>query len=170
MAENKNNKNNKMNVKNMDTSSLQVVNKKIDFFKDIIQKTILHVQKHKTLDILGVSDVSICIERLAEINKKIKEVSNDSQNVNADLVINSLQTINNELSCLIKNYGTDNLEDLLLICFGNTNKLSNNDCETQKIDLLKKYFHPTGYKIINKKDEKNKKNIDDSKLAFKIYD
>ena len=96
MAENKNNKNiknNKIDVKNMDTSSLQVVNKKIDFFKDIIQKTLLHVQKHKTLDILGVSDVSICIERLAEINKKIKEVSNDSQNVNADLVINSLQTI-----------------------------------------------------------------------------
>ena len=167
MAENKNNKNiknNKIDVKNMDTSSLQVVNKKIDFFKDIIQKTLLHVQKHKTLDILGVSDVSICIERLAEINKKIKEVSNDSQNVNADLVINSLQTINNELSCLIKNYGTDNLEDLLLICFGNTNKLTNNDCETQKLDLLKKYFHPTGYKIINKKDEKNKKNIDDSKF------
>ena len=158
------NKNNKPEVKNMDISSLQVVNKKIEFFKDIIQKTLLHVQKHKTLDILGVSDVSICIERLAEINKKIKEVSNDSQNVNADLVINSLQTINNELSCLIKNYGTDNLEDLLLICFGNTNKLSNNDCETQKIDLLKKYFHPTGYKIINKKDEKNKKNIDDSKF------
>ena len=65
---------------------------------------------------------------------------------------------------MIKNYGTDNLEDLLLICFGNTNKLSNNDCERQKLDLLKKYFHPTGYKIINKKDEKNKKNIDDSKF------
>ena len=167
MTENKNNKNNKLEVENMDTSSLQVVNKKIDFFKDIIQKTLLHVQKHKTLDILGVSDVSICIERLAEINKKIKEVSKDSQNINADVVINNLQTINNELSSLIKNYGTDNLEDLLMICFGNTNKLSNNDFETLKLDLLKKYFHPTGYKIINKKDdknEKNKKNIDDSKF------
>ena len=140
MIENKNNKNNKQEVKNMDTSSLQVVNKKIDFFKDIIQKTLLHVQKHKTLDILGVSDVSICIERLAEINKKIKEVSKDSQNTNADVVINNLQTINNDLSSLIKNYGTDNLEDLLMICFGNTNKLSNNDFETLKLDLLKKYF------------------------------
>ena len=167
MTENKNNKNNKTEVKNMDTSSLQVVNKKIEFFKDIIQKTLLHVQKHKTLDILGVSDVSICIERLAEINKKIKDVSKDSQNMNTDVVINNLQTINNELSSLIKNYGTDNLEDLLMICFGNTNKLSNNDFETLKLDLLKKYFHPTGYKIINKKDEKtekNKKNIDDSKF------
>ena len=54
-----------------------------------------------------------------------------------------------------------------MICFGNTNKLSNSDFETLKLDLLKKYFHPTGYKIINKKDEKNeknKKNIDDSKF------
>jgi hypothetical protein len=43
MTETKNNKNNKQDVKNMDTSSLQVVNKKIEFFKDIIQKTLLHV-------------------------------------------------------------------------------------------------------------------------------
>ena len=35
-----------------------LVERKIDFFKDVIQKTILHVQKNKSLDILGVSDVT----------------------------------------------------------------------------------------------------------------
>jgi hypothetical protein len=42
---------------------LPLVERKIEFFKDVIQKTILHVQKNKLLDILGVSDVSNCIDR-----------------------------------------------------------------------------------------------------------
>jgi hypothetical protein len=50
-----------------------LVNKKVDFFKDIIQKTLIHVQKNKIFDILGISDVSTCIDKLNEINKKIKE-------------------------------------------------------------------------------------------------
>ena len=51
-----------------------LVERKIEFFKDVIQKTILHVQKNKSLDILGVSDVTACIDRLTEINQKIKEL------------------------------------------------------------------------------------------------
>lgn len=35
---------------------LQFVEKKIDFFKDVIQKTIIHVKKNKNIDILGISD------------------------------------------------------------------------------------------------------------------
>ena len=34
-----------------------LVEKKLYFFKDVIQKTILYVQRNKTIDILGVSDV-----------------------------------------------------------------------------------------------------------------
>ena len=41
-----------------------LVDKKLDFFKDIIQKTIIHVQKNKTLDILGINDVNICVNKL----------------------------------------------------------------------------------------------------------
>jgi hypothetical protein len=32
---------------------LPLVDRKIEFFKDVIQKTIIHVQKNKILDILG---------------------------------------------------------------------------------------------------------------------
>ena len=32
-----------------------IVDKKIEFFKDVVQKTILHVQKNKIFDILGIS-------------------------------------------------------------------------------------------------------------------
>ena len=72
-----------------------LVEKKIDFFKDVIQKTIINVYKNKSLDILGISDVNNCIERLGEISKKIQEIS-DIKN-NADNIINALQIINNEL-------------------------------------------------------------------------
>jgi hypothetical protein len=133
---------------------LPLVEKKIDFFKDVIQKTIIHVQKNKFLDILGISDVGSCIEKLGELSKKIKELTDIK---NTDNLINNLQLINNELSSLLKNYGTESLEDLLLICFGNNNKITTTEIENEKLELLKKYFHPTSYKVVNKKDELKQK-------------
>jgi hypothetical protein len=142
---------------------LPLVDKKIEFFKDVIQKTIIHVQKNKFLDILGISDVSICIERLGELSKKVQDISDIKSNT--DNLINSLQLINNELSSLLKNYGTESLEDLLLICFGNNNKITTNENEENKLDLLKKYFHPTSYKVITKKDDNKKKSDDVDDMA-----
>ena len=135
-----------------------LVNKKVDFFKDIIQKTLIHVQKNKIFDILGISDVSTCIDRLNEINKKIKDIGDKSiKNNNTEIQVSNLQFINNELSGIFKNYGTDSLEDLLLICFGNNYKiLGDDEKEHQKFELLKKYFHPTSYKVILKNDDKSK--------------
>jgi ATP-dependent Lon protease len=134
-----------------------LVEKKLDFFKDVMQKTILRVHQNKFYDILGVSDVSICIDKLAEISVKINELSEiNLVTTNTDTLINNLQIINNEFSSLFKSFGTENLEDLILICFGN-NKIINPDLDTAKFELLKKYFHPTSYKVINKKDESTNK-------------
>jgi ATP-dependent Lon protease len=141
------------------TDVLPLVEKKIDFFKDVIQKTIIHVQKNKFLDILGISDVNTCIERLGDLSKKIQEVSENK--TNTDVLINNLQQINNELSSLLKNYGTDSLDDLLLICFGNNSKIMSEDTQYDKFELLKKYFHPTSYKVINKKDDNKQKKTDE---------
>jgi ATP-dependent Lon protease len=154
---------NKKEINQKQTSDvLPLVERKIDFFKDIIQKTIIHVQKNKILDILGISDVSTCIEKLGELSKKIEEIQN-AKITNTDSIINSLQLINNELSSLLKNYGTESLEDLLLICFGNNNKITTDDTEQVKFDLLKKYFHPTSYKVIPKKEDSKKKDDVDEK-------
>ena len=142
---------------------LSLVEKKIDFFKDVIQKTIIHVQENKNLDILGISDVSTCIEKFDEISKKLEEIENMKKNV-TDNIINNLQLINNELSSLLKIYGTKNLEDLLLICFGNNNKITDDELEKSKFELLKKYFHPTSYRVITKKDENKKSNENDDKI------
>jgi hypothetical protein len=136
-----------------------LVEKKIDFFYDVIQKTIIHVQKNKSLDILGINDVSTCIDKLNEINIKVKDISeNIKTSQNTELLINELQLINNDLSTLLKNYGTEKLDDLITICFGINNKIATNENETLKLNLLKKYFHPTSYKVINKKEEQKNKN------------
>ena len=128
-------------IKNIDTNYLHLVEKKLVFFKDAIQKTTIHVKKNKTLDILGVSDVSICIEKLGDINGRVKKIMEDYNTDNTELIINNLQIINNELSSIFKNYGTDSLDDLLQVCFGGNNKITNNETEVLKLDILKIYLY-----------------------------
>ena len=146
---------------------LLLVERKLLFFKDVIQKTILYVRKNKALDILGVSDVITCIDKLTEISKQIQDLLEiNNTKTNTEILINNLQIINNELSSLFKTFGTENLEDLLLICFGNNNKITHSELDISKFELLKKYFHPTSYKVINKKDDgnktKSKKTVDEN--------
>ena len=106
--------------KRVSSDIIGLIAKKMVFFQDIIQKTILHVQKNKLLEIIGVSEVSTCISALFDLGKKIKDISEIPITVsNTDSIINILQTINNDLSSLFKIFGTDSFEDLLWICFGN---------------------------------------------------
>jgi ATP-dependent Lon protease len=144
------------------TDVMLLVHKKVGFFKDVVQKTILHIHKNKQLDILGISDINTCVERLGLVSCQIKDVLEASDSpVNPDELVSRLQTINNELSSLLRIYGTESLDDMLLICFGNNIKFS--DDEYHKFELLKKYFHPTSYKTMNKKeDSKLKKTLIDS--------
>ena len=147
-----------------------LIEKKMLFFQDVIQKTILHVQKNKIYDIVGVSDLHNCINSLFELNKIIKDIPDISGNTNIDNIINILQTVNNELSSLFKQVGTDSFEDLLWICFGNNsvNTYAISDMDKQKFELLKKYFHPTSYKILGQKKLENKSNkIDDDVFTEK---
>ena len=131
-----------------------LVKKKIEFFKSTIQKTIIQAQKNKILDILGISDLNNCVDKVSEINEKIKKLLLSlTLNVNTDLLASNLQSINNEMSSIIKNYGTEMLEDLLTICFGNNNQITCSETELLKFELLKKYFHPISYKVITKKDD-----------------
>lgn len=156
-----------LNAKNINEMMPQI-EKKIDFFKDVIQKTVIHVQKNKFLDILGISDVCSCIERLGELSKKINDF-NDHK-LNYETIVNGLQTINNELSTLLKNYGTESLDDFLIICFGNNNKVAMDKEDTNKYELLRKYFHPTSYKIVSgKKDEMKNLSCSDVISSYKQF-
>jgi hypothetical protein len=124
-----------------------IIEKKILFFRDVIQRTFINAQNNQYKDILTIVDVTTCNERLTELNASLQTLNTDDQN--KDAVVNKLQLINNDLSSILKNYGTMNLEDLLVICFGN-NLL---ESDHSKFDLLKKYFHPISYKIVTKNEE-----------------
>jgi ATP-dependent Lon protease len=153
----KNIQNGKKEINNKTNEVQSLIDKKVSFFKEVIQKSLIHFRENKQNDILAISDLNTCIENLEEINKKIDDINllTDKQlgNVNSENAINQLQVINNDLSALFKNYGTGSLEDLLIICFGN-NKLVFSEDEILKMSLLNIYFHPIGYKIFNKKDQK----------------
>jgi hypothetical protein len=149
--------------KNIDDNYLMLVEKKIDFFKDVIQKTIIHVNKNKTVDILGISDVSICVERLTNVNLKINKITEEYSTTNPEIIINNLQIINNELSSIFSCYGTHSFDDLLNVCFGNNYHFLKQNEDLLKFDLLKKCFHPTSYKLISKKNEKTQN-------EFKLYE
>ena len=49
-----------------------LIERKMTFFQDTIQRTILHVQRNKLLDVIGLSDQNICINMLIELSKSIK--------------------------------------------------------------------------------------------------
>ena len=146
-------------VKKTTPEIVLLIEKKLLFFQDVIQKTILHVQKNKILDIIGVSEVNSCINTLFELSKKIKDINDVSIKSNTDNIINILQTVNIELSSLFKIFGTDSFEDLLWICFGNNsvNTYAITDIDKHKFELLKKYFHPTSYKLLCTKKSENDK-------------
>jgi len=157
-----------------------LIEKKLLFFQEVIQKTILHVQQNKILDIIGVSDVNSCINILFELSKKIKDINETTIKSNTDNIINILQTVNNDLSSLFKLFGTQSFEDLLWICFGNNsvNTYAISDMDKHKFELLKKYFHPTSYKLmtVKKPDAKQddcpfnekSKNLDSADISIKV--
>ena len=147
--------------------NLKIIDEKIKTFQDIIQNTIISAQKYKILDILTANEINICIQNLEILFNNLNVLSNKiysfiSENLspNIDEILNNLQDVNNELSSIIKNYGTNNFNDLLIICLGSdfVNKnLNDSNCK-DKFYLLTKYVHPINYKVIQWKNNENKKN------------
>ena len=74
--------------------------------------------------------------------------------------------MNNDLSTLFKNFGTQSFEDFLLICLGNNlaNNYATDSVSRDKFILLKKYFHPCGYKILDEKYDDPKINMNCNNL------
>jgi ATP-dependent Lon protease len=147
--------NNINNHKNNALNKGLIVEKKLEFFKEVIEKTLFHINKNKLLGIISIVDVNISTNKLCDLSNIIKELLTNAS-TNIEIKINALQNINNELSTLIKNYGTYSLNDLLIICFGN----DINNKNDLKCDLLQKYFHPISYKISNKVETEVNKNFD----------
>jgi ATP-dependent Lon protease len=146
---------------------------KIESFQNIIKKTILGIQKYKYLDVLGVNEINICIQALEKIYSELNEiflvVNSEYDTSLQNSFISKLQEINNELSSILKNFGTFDLDDLITICFGSEfiNSIVN-DTNKDKYDILKKYVHPIGYKVMVWKESKIKDNKDSKDTKKKV--
>jgi ATP-dependent Lon protease len=161
MSIDKNNITNTKDMKYLKPNDIQLLmEKKRVFFNDIIQKTMLSVQKNKLYDILGVNDVVTCMNTLNKIQEKIKKLPGTIDANNTETTINQLQTINNDLSGILKSYGTESLEDVLMICFGSNHFTIYTEEETNKYELLKRYFHPTSYKVLSREKKEDAEIID----------
>ena len=148
------------------SDDIMKIEKKISFFYNIIQQTLMNTKKNKTHNIINETEYQTCIQMLEQLNTKILQLTeNLNSNFNKDSVISQLQVINNDISCVLKLYGTDSFENLLIVCFGNNNKYITSEDNIQKFEILKKYFHPTGYKVLNN-DNNDYKNFDCSDIVL----
>ena len=141
----------------------------IDYFQQLIQKTIISIQKYKQLDVLGANELNIATQTLEKIYIELSSntilVKNKSNITN---VSKNLDEIRNELNTIFKLYGTENIQDLLNICYGddyiNTIKWDNS-----KYQVIEKYFHPINFKIMpwkqdTKRDSDSSKSIEKNKI------
>jgi len=134
---------------NVSEDIIRLIDKKIIFFNNIIQSTILNAKNNKINNIICENEYDTCLTLLNGLTQKITNLTNTySSCLNKEELIAQLQHINNDLSSIIKIYGTESFENLLIICFG-SQKYIETDNNLLKYEILKKYFHPTGYKVLN---------------------
>jgi hypothetical protein len=153
-------------MKNNNSNLISFVKKKLSLYKNIIQNSLLHIQKNKINDIISLSEVSIAINKLSDISNSILEIEQSLIcNSTKDSILKNLQNINNDLSALFKEFGTYNFEELIIVCLGE-NKICITPSLESKFDLIKKYFHPISYKITNSKNDIYIKNKDNKIINF----
>jgi endopeptidase La len=155
----------------MDSTINEQICQKLDFFKDVIQKTIISVHKNKKLGIITLSEQIGCVSTMKTVGDCLSVLENeiDKKVINKEGIVSKLQQINNDLSYILKKYGTYSIEDLLTICFGYSKTFINSEEEKHIYELLKKYFHPTNYGLLNIKkedDEPNDKNMKCSDISI----
>ncbi len=152
------------------SSSYSIISQKIKNYQEIIQNTILYIQKYKTLDIIDAGDLNICIQNMENLYESCRNVLiliKDKENVDINDIANRLQIINNELSINFKSYGTGNLKHLLDICIGPDyiNKYFKNKPKEGLFNIIEKYIHPISYKIM---DWKEKNTFENKKINKKL--
>jgi len=132
------------------------------YIQDIIRNTIISIKKNKHYEIFSNNDTTLSITVLNELYEKTQEIKDCISNLSIDSnkIIDMLQKIIDKLSMIICGFGTSNIDDLLFISLGSeyTKIKTENEYIKDKYELIKKYIHPIGYKIIHWKQ--NKKNMD----------
>ena len=142
---------------------LFIKNKTI-YLKEVIRNTVYSIQCNKKNQLFSNSDLNNCILTLTELYRNINDVNITTENLeNKELLLDKLQDIMEKLSIILCGFGTHNFTDLLNISLGTHYKDIRlvNELINEKIELIYKYIHPTGYKTLQWK-----KNIQYSNLLY----
>lgn len=135
-------------IGHLDKNTIAIFKNKLAFFQDLIQNTLLQVERNKLLDIVGISHINSCVDSLKILSNKICHINKLLLQNNKDVVLSELQTLNNDFALLIKTYGTLHLDDLLKVCLGENKITISLAQDVSKLLLLKKYFRPLGYSVL----------------------
>lgn len=137
-------------IKKNDTFSNNYQNK-IKFYEEIIQETILSVQKYKFLDIITANELNITINNLEQIINQLSETKDEKDK---NVISEKLQKINDSLFDTFKQFGTTNITNLLTVSFGKNfiNLIKDNE----KYKIIDKYVHPISFKVLTASEKKNK--------------
>jgi len=160
--------------KNLSSKTNKIkIQQKIDFFFKIITDTIISVEKYKTNDIISASELNLCVQNLENIYNDLKNIENSIQenNLNSKQIITKLQNINDEISSVFKTYGTNKIENILTVCYGNDfiYKIQN-DLDQAKLELILNFVQPIKYKILPWKNKPTNKNTTNKIIKNKIIE
>ena len=126
------------------------IKNKSNYLTEVIRNTIFSIQYNKKNALFGNSELNNCIFTLTELYKNIIEM-NDKMNekMNGDSLLDKLQDTMEKLSLILCSFGTYHFTDLLNISYGSHYKdlKITNELLKDKIDIIYKYIHPTGYKL-----------------------
>jgi len=135
------------------------IEKKIFKIQNIIERTLISSQKYKLYDILGVNELNICMSTLNSIFEETTKITNDANNnvIAHDNALILIENVEEELLTVIKNFGTETVEDLIYLIIGqdyiNENFIVGN--LSDKFDIINTCCHPINYKIMLWKNENN---------------
>jgi hypothetical protein len=143
----------KSNIHKFHTVKFEYI-KKTNKLKNLMRTTILSIQTYKKMDIITASDYNICIQSLEkiydELNSIIISLKNNESNIDYKNIELKLKDAVTELSTIFKTNGTNNINDLISIVFNDKYLPSVVTDENQYLyNIIKLYFHPISYKLLN---------------------
>lgn len=146
----------------------KLIKTKINYYIEIVENTIIYVQKYKVLDILNSSKLNEAIQKLLDVNSSLMvllDYTKTNKNFkNKDEILDKLQNINNELSFIFRSYGTKNIADVLNVVFG-PSYIENSHFDDSRFSLIKKFIHPVSYKVLDWKPNSKNDKSDKTRIA-----
>tara|TARA_R110002072_G_scaffold282731_1_gene445746 strand:- start:4361 stop:8110 length:3750 start_codon:yes stop_codon:yes gene_type:complete len=149
----------------MQKKQILLIKEKIIILKNIITNNINALEKYRNLHIITSSNFNLCNYSYEKLYNELDFLEN---NIEIKDLLQSLQKIVNEMSSLIMQTGSFNMNDLISITIGNSylQKILTSSYR-EKFILINKFLSPISYQIINWKNNKtldNKNNETNKKI------